>query len=112
LGGSYVFYGAGNATLYYPAGNAGWNPTLQTDSVGINTQTNLFGFTITGSNGLAVVVEASTNLAGSVWSPAGTNILSGGSSWFGDTDWTNHPSRFYHLGDVTLGGRPLATWNP
>jgi hypothetical protein len=44
-----------------------------------------------------VVVEASTNLANPVWSPVGTNTLTGGASYFSDPRWTNYPARFYRL---------------
>jgi hypothetical protein len=56
-----------------------------------------FGFTITGTSGLVIVVEASADLANSIWSPVGTNTLTGGSSYFSDPQWTNHPARFYRL---------------
>jgi hypothetical protein len=56
-----------------------------------------FGFTITGANNLVIVVEASTNLANPAWIPVGTNTLTGGSFYFSDPRWTNHPARFYRL---------------
>jgi hypothetical protein len=60
-------------------------------------QTNRFGFTITGTSNLVIVVEACTNLANPAWSPAGTNTLIDGSSYFSDPHWTNYPARFYRL---------------
>jgi len=30
-------------------------------------------------------------------SPLQTNTLNGGSSYFSDAQWTNHPGRFYRL---------------
>ena len=60
-------------------------------------RTNQFGFTITGTSNLVIVVEACTNLANPVWSPVGTNTLTGGSSYFSDPQWTNYPGRFYRL---------------
>jgi len=56
-----------------------------------------FGFTISGTGGLVVVVEASTSLGNPVWHPLGTNTLSGGSFCFSDPQWTNYPARFYRL---------------
>jgi hypothetical protein len=44
------------------------------------------------------VVEASTNLANPIWIPVGTNILTGGSSYFSDPQWSNYTSRFYRFG--------------
>jgi hypothetical protein len=31
------------------------------------------------------------------WFDAGTNTLTGGSSYFSDPDWTNDPTRFYRF---------------
>jgi hypothetical protein len=44
------------------------------------------------------VVLACTNLARPTWLPVATNTLIGGSSYFGDSAWTNHPRRFYGFG--------------
>ena len=60
-------------------------------------RTNQFGFNITGTSDLVVVVEACTDLANPVWSPLGTNTLTGDSSYFSDPQWTNYPGRFYRL---------------
>jgi len=59
--------------------------------------TNQFGFNITGTTGLVVVVTACTNLTNPFWSPVGTNTLTGGSSYFSDPQWTNYADRFYRL---------------
>jgi len=68
---------------------------VQTGSFGV--QAHQFGFTITGTSGLIIVVEACTNLVNPVWSALGTTILTSGSSYFGDPQWTNHPNRYYRL---------------
>jgi len=60
-------------------------------------RTNRFGFNITGTSGLVIVVEASTNIANPVWQPVQTNTLNGGSAYFSDPQWTNYPGRFYRL---------------
>jgi hypothetical protein len=60
-------------------------------------RTNRFGFGITGTSGIVVVVEATTNLANPVWAPLATNTLTGAPLYFGDAQWTNFPSRFYRL---------------
>ena len=59
-------------------------------------RTNQFGFNITGSSNLVIVVEACclTNLT---WVPVGTNTLTGGSCYFSDPQWTNYPVRCYRL---------------
>jgi len=72
-----------------------WNPQVQPDSFVFRT--NQFGFTITGSSSLAVVIEAGTNLANPTWYPLQTNILNGNPLYFSDPNWSNYPSRFYRL---------------
>ena len=110
--GSSVFDGANNTTVYYLPGTTGWNPQVQTRDASFGVRTNQFGFNITGSSSVAIVVEACTNLASPIWSPVGTNTFTGGSSNFSDPQWTNYPARFYRLSDLTLGGRPVVLWNP
>jgi hypothetical protein len=60
-------------------------------------RTNHFGFTITGSSNLMLVVEGATNLGNPAWLPLSTNTLTGGSSFFSDATWTNYHSRYYRL---------------
>jgi hypothetical protein len=103
------FDGDNNATVYYLPGTTGWgltfgelptvlwNPQAQTSGASFGVRTNRFGFTISGSSNLVIVVEACTNPANSLWSPVGTNTLTGGSSYFSDPRWTNYPARFYRL---------------
>src|SRR5258708_37633777 len=104
-----VFNGTPNLTVYYLPGTKGWgsrfgrqpaelwNPQVQTSGADFGVRTNRFGFTINGTSGLIIVVEACTNLANPDWSPVGTNTLTGGSSYFSDPYWTNSPARFYRL---------------
>jgi len=80
---------------YSPA--APWNAQIQFSDASFGVRTNRFGFAISGSSGLIVVVEACTNLANPVWFPVGTNTLTGGSSYFSDPQWTNGSARFYRL---------------
>jgi hypothetical protein len=100
-----------NAIVYYLPGTTGWSvfnnnsglaPTvlwnaLAQHDASFGVQSNQFGFNITGSSNLVIVVEASTNLANPVWSPVATNTLTGGSSYFSDPQWTNYPCRFYRF---------------
>ena len=107
--GSYVFDSDNNAIVYYLPGTTGWGTTLggrptmlwkpqvQTSDASFGVRTNRFGFTITGTSNLVVVVEACTNLANPAWSLVGTNTLAGGASYFSDPQWTNYRSRFYRL---------------
>jgi hypothetical protein len=61
-----------------------------------------FGFNLTGSSNLVLVVEACTDLTNPVWLPVSTNTLNtfvgtNGTSYFNDSKWTNYPGRFYRL---------------
>jgi hypothetical protein len=79
-----------------------WNPQAQTSDGSFGVQTNGFGFNITGSSNLVIVVETCINLANPSWTSVSTNTLNtfidtNGSSYFSDPQWTNYPSRFYRL---------------
>ena len=106
-----VFY-SDPAIVYYFFGTTGWgstfgsrptvlwNPKVQANGLSFGVRTNRFGFNITGSSNLVIVVEGSTNLLS--WSPVSTNTLNtfigtNGTSYFSDSKWTNYPSRFYRI---------------
>jgi hypothetical protein len=111
--GSDLFFRAGKVTVYYRAGTSGWDafssatgltPVLwqpQTETqpsiASVGVQSNQFRFIINGTSSQVIVVEASTSLSGPVWSPVGTNTLTGGASDFSDSEWKNYPIRFYRL---------------
>jgi len=107
LGGVNVFSNDNSAIVFYLFGTTGWAATFggrptellnpQVTSTNFGSWTNQFGFNITGVSNLVIVVESCTNLSNSVWFPEATNILTGGSSYFSDPQWTNHPCRFYRL---------------
>jgi hypothetical protein len=105
-----VFAGDNNRiTVYYMPGTTGWGTTFdglptmlwnaqgQAAIGGFGLRANQFGFNITGSSNLVVVVQASTNLANPAWYPLQTNTLNGASLYFSDPQWTNYASRFYRL---------------
>ena len=104
---SSVFSGDDKAVVYYLPGTTGWgttfdglptvlwNPQVQTGNASFGVRTNQFGFNITGTSNLVVVVEASTNLV--TWTPLATNTLTSGSANYSDPQWTNYPTRFYRL---------------
>jgi hypothetical protein len=106
---STAFYGDANAVVYYLPGTTGWGPLfgsaptalwvpqIQTSDGSFGLQNNQFGFNINWASGQTVVVEACTNLENPVWLPAGTNTLTGSSSYFSDPQWTNNPVRFYRV---------------
>ena len=109
LAGVSVFAGDTNTTAYYLPGTTNWtspfggrpavlwNPQAQTTGASFGVRTNRFGFNITGTTNIPIVVEASTNLAGSVWTPLLNGTLTNGSIYFSDPKWTNYPGRFYRL---------------
>jgi hypothetical protein len=74
-----------------------WNPQAQSNNSSFRVRTNRFGFDIIGTSNLVVVVEACGNLALPTWVPVGTNTLTGGSSYFSDSQWANYLNRFYRL---------------
>ena len=102
-----IFDGDNHATVYYLPGATGWGQTLASrpavlwdaqvlpGSFGIHE--NQFGFNITGSSNLVVVIEASTNLTDPTWYPLQTNTLNGTLLFFTDPQWTNYANRFYRL---------------
>jgi hypothetical protein len=107
-----AFNGDTNAVVYYLPGTTGWgtwfgdrptalwflpNPLILTIGPSFGVNTNRLGFVISWATNIRVVVEACTNLASRIWSPVGTNTLSGGSAYFSDPQWTNYPARFYRL---------------
>jgi hypothetical protein len=104
-----AFWNDYRATIYYLPEASGWGPTFDGIPTSIwlpqilsangtyGIQSNQFGFTITWASGKAVVVDACTNLLNPVWQPVQTNILTGVTSYFSDSQWTNYPSRFYRL---------------
>lgn len=112
-----VFENAFNTTIYYLPGTANWvgtycgRPTalwtlaspliLWPSLTGANgfpgTPPDGFGFVVSWATNAFVTVEACTNFADPIWIPLQTNELINGSFYFSDSDWTNHPSRFYRL---------------
>jgi hypothetical protein len=70
-----------------------WNPRPQ--SLGL--QSNEFGFNITGTTNIPIVVEASANLATASWTALLTCTLTNGSIHFSDPQWADYPARFYRI---------------
>jgi len=67
-----------------------WNPQAQTSDGLFGVQTNQFGFNITGTTNIPVMLEACTNLGGN-WVPLQSVRLTNGSFYFSDPQWTNYP---------------------
>jgi hypothetical protein len=103
--GWYAFYATTDVTVYYLPGTTGWgaiiadrpaklwNALMQTSGVGLVG----FGFNITGTAEIPIVVEACTNLANASWVPLQSLSLTNGAVYFSDPDWTNYPVRIYRI---------------
>jgi hypothetical protein len=97
-------------TLYYLPGTTGWsdipaglpaalwNPVIQTGDGGFGVQDGQFGFNITGTANIPVVVEVCANLANPLWSPLRAVTLTNGWFHFNEPMPANSPARFYGLG--------------
>jgi hypothetical protein len=106
--GLYVFDNA-NVTVYYRPGTIGWgstfagrpavlwDPLIPVKHPNFGVRANRFGFRITGTANIPIVVEGSTDLVGGAWVPLQAAGLTNG--WFDFTDpgWTNHAARFYRV---------------
>jgi hypothetical protein len=103
-----VFFNAGAGKVYYLPGTTGWdtsfggwptvlwNPQMQTADNDFGVRTNGFGFNLTGTADIPVVVEASTNWGG-VWTTLFNGTITNGSIYFSDPQWTNYPARYYRF---------------
>jgi BspA type Leucine rich repeat region (6 copies) len=80
---------AGNPTFL-------WNPLFQTTANTFGIHSNLFGFNVTGTTNIPIVVEASTNLTAG-WTMLYAGALSNASMHFSDPAWTNYPQRYYRI---------------
>ena len=97
--------GADQVTVYYQPGTVGWGLTLAGRPavlwnpvvVGAGLRANGFGFRITGTADIPIVVEGCADLAGGAWVPLQSARLSGGFFDFVDPGWTNYPARFYRI---------------
>jgi hypothetical protein len=106
---SSVFSPDNSAIVYYLPGTTGWgstfdgcpavlwNPQVQTGNASFGVRTNWFGFNITGTTNIPIVLEACTCLANPTWVPLQSCTLTNGSVYFCDPQWTNYPTRFYRL---------------
>ena len=104
-----VFQSDNGVTVYYPAGALGWdsfsagppavqwNPVIQVGGASFGVRSNLFGFNVTGTTGIAAVVAGCTNLANPDWVPLQTVTLTNGSFYFTDPQWKSYSGRFYRL---------------
>jgi hypothetical protein len=107
--GLYVFGGDDSTTVYYLPGTTGWgstfasrpavlwNPQIQASDASFGVRPNSFGFNITGTADIPLVIEASTNFAAGLWVPLQSCTLTNGLVYFSDRRRTNYPSRLYRV---------------
>ncbi|HXT10046.1 MAG TPA: leucine-rich repeat domain-containing protein [Candidatus Angelobacter sp.] len=88
-----------------------WNPRIEMNRGTFGASSNSFGFRITGTTNLSLVVEASTNLFAPVWRPIATNILGNGAADFSDPDSAHLQSRFYRLAAALPGDYAFSVTN-
>jgi hypothetical protein len=74
-----------------------WNPTVATNDAAFGFKAGQFGFTITGTANVIVVVERSSALSNPFWTPVATNVLVSGSSQFVDSSAMEESNRIYRL---------------
>jgi hypothetical protein len=106
-----AFGSVANPIAYYLPGSSGWaafsantgapailwNPVIQVSDGGFGVNNNQFGFNITGSTNLVVVVEACSNLIDPIWTPIQTVTLSNGLFRFSEPMDAISAARFYDL---------------
>lgn len=103
------FTGSGAAAIYYLRGATGWGdpivermpvawePRVQSGPGLGHNGDGLFGFTVLGTNGMTVAVEACTNLADAVWLPVSTIALTNGAAVFTDAASVGLSARYYRF---------------
>lgn len=74
-----------------------WNPLIQATGTNFGVRSNKFGFNITGTANIPIVVQAATSLAGSTWTRLTNVLLTNGSLYFSEAQWTNYPGRYYRI---------------
>jgi hypothetical protein len=108
---STVFSSDNATTAYYLTGTSGWlafsvntgvpavlwNTLIQTGDGSFGLRSNQFGFNITGTTNIPIVVEACTNLTSPVWTPLQSLTLTNGSFYFSEPFQTNTSGRFYRI---------------
>ena len=98
-----------NVTVYYLPKTTGWhstfagvptalwNPQMQASDAGFGVHLNRFGFNVTGTANIPLVIEASTEVRNGSWLALQTCTLTNGLIYFSDPQWTNYPSRLYRI---------------
>lgn len=104
-----VFLANTIATVFYLPGATGWSPTfggrptmlwnpqIQASQASLGVGASGFSFTIIGTTDIPVMVEASVGLESRAWLSLKSCTITNGSVYFTDSDWSNHPTRFYRV---------------
>lgn len=105
-----IFHYTDSAIVYYLPNTAGWGPTyagrptalwnpqVQPADANFGMREERFGFNITGTAGIPLVIEACTNPPTGSWMPVQTCTLTNGLLYFSDPEETNkYPVRFYRI---------------
>ena len=108
---SSVFANDPFATAYYLPGTTGWsgfsannglpvvlwNPLIQTGDGSFGVRANQFGFNITGTPNIPIVVQAADNLDNPVWTSLQSLTLTNGSYYFSEPFQPASAGRFYRI---------------
>lgn len=96
-------------TVYFLPGTTGWGPTFagrptalwnpqaQIGDASFGLRQNRFGFNISGTADIPLLIEGSANLAAQSWVPLQSCTLTNGLIYFSDAQWTNYPARIYRI---------------
>ncbi|HXR07500.1 MAG TPA: leucine-rich repeat domain-containing protein [Candidatus Acidoferrum sp.] len=74
-----------------------WNPVIQTGDGSFGVRTNQFGFNITGTPNIPIVLQGADNLANPVWTSLQSLTLTNGSYYFSEPFHPAIPARFYRI---------------
>jgi hypothetical protein len=74
-----------------------WNPVIQVGGANFGVQSNQFGFNVTGTTNIPIVVEACTNLAQPAWVPLQSMTLTNGLVYFSEPVQPGSAGRFYRI---------------
>ncbi len=99
------------ATAYYLPGTTGWsafsantglpavlwNPVIQTADGSFDVRANQFGFNITGTPNIPIVVQGADDLANPVWTSLQSVTLTNGLYYFSEPFQPARPARFYRI---------------
>lgn len=97
-----------NVTAYYLPNTTGWsnnlagiptilwNPQIQSDNTNFGLHSHQFGFNVTGTPNIPIVIEASTGLS-KRWQTLQSIDLTNGFFQFSDSQWSNYSTRYYRI---------------